>query len=158
MADGGTREAREVIAMKHLVHLPTLLPSAKHKAPAVDARVRAVARRMLRELENGYLEVCLTEAPEVMHSGHKVRAVCSQNAHWYRNYCEKHTSCTGRGSRRRKRPRTYIKRRNTIRGLRNLIAGIRIGIDAERLESVILREIAKRKRAAATAGQSVWPF
>lgn len=107
------------------------------------------AEQMLQDLLSGYLEVVLIPAPDEAHSGHCVRAAQSVNAEWYQEFCSQYKSCTGRGRRRRSRPRTFIKRANTIKALEDIIDGRKTGIYIERLLSFrdfYLRQQAEVKR------------
>lgn len=75
---------------------------------------------MLDELEAGALEVQLAPAPRPAHEGHCIRVIANLNARWYRDFCAEHLSAR---LRRNPRPDTIIRRRDTIRALRAMIAG-----------------------------------
>lgn len=103
---------------------------------------------MLDELESSSLVVELAPAPSPRHEGHCVRVVSDRNAKWYRDFCAAYSS-----TRRRKNPRsdTAIRRADTIRALRAMIAGRDSGtLYAERL-TIAARAYFRRNRNALLA-------
>lgn len=94
---------------------------------------------MLSDLQACRLEVILVPSrdPDCAMRGGMIRAVQEQNADWYRNFCKQFPS--NRRWQNRK-GRTKIKRRDTERGLRELIAGKCETQYAQRLHSFIERE------------------
>lgn len=99
--------------------------------------MRKILVYMLHELERNYHEVVLIPAPEPMHSGHKIRALQYANAAWYSKFAQENVSIRGRGRKVYKRPRTFIKRTDTIDTLNRMIAGNFRGRQAERLVKFI---------------------
>lgn len=91
--------------------------------------MKSVFQLMLNELLSSYPETI--KIPSV-HGGY-VRVAVAVNAEWYRWFCKRHL----RGRRRYPKPRTIIKRRDTIRALRRLICGNYRGVYAERLLSFV---------------------
>jgi hypothetical protein len=85
-----------------------------------------ILRWMLCELTSGGLEVA-----KIRTERGYVRVAVSRNAPWYQDFCGRYLS--HRVSRRRRRARTLIKRRCTIRALERMIAGDCSGLYAERL-------------------------
>lgn len=75
---------------------------------------------MLDDLKTNCLKVCLIDAPERKHSGHKIRVAFESNPPWYRKLCLEYPS-------HRKSPKrkfdTAIKRAAIIRLLESLKAG-----------------------------------
>ncbi len=47
-------------------------------------RRQLIAMDMIQELNENYLHVILTPAPEPKFDGHMIRTVCNRNPHWYR--------------------------------------------------------------------------
>lgn len=115
----------------------------------MNREFRRLAEEMLFELENSYFEVVLIPAPERRHSGHQVRALQSANPAWYSRFAAQHVNCRGIGRKRMKRPRTFIKKSDTIRALQRLLDGDENGVYAQRLLTFISHEV-ERKRASAT--------
>lgn len=103
----------------------------------------AIAREcglMLAELESARLEVCLTDAPRPVFTGHMIRTCFDRNVAWYRKLCDEHPS--GR-VRRSTHSDTRIRRRDVTRLLeklsngtptRSYIADALVKIAARRLE------------------------
>ncbi len=115
-------------------------------------RLRRIWSRLLDELQTTEHEVTLIPAPEQMHSGHKIRIIQSHNADWYRKFANEFLNCRGIGSKRMKRPRTYIVRADMETMFRQLLADGSTGrvVYAERLMLWLDREIRNargRKRA-----------
>jgi hypothetical protein len=104
---------------------------------------------MLRELEESRLSVVLIPAQEEVNAGACIRAVESQNAKWYQEFCSKYTSIRGRGHKRYKRARTMISRIRTVEALNRMLAGDLSGAYAERLLEQARVTIANRKKAQA---------
>lgn len=89
---------------------------------------------MLDELESARLDVHLAPAPHPRRELHCVRIVASRNPTWYRQLCAAHLS---QRVRRNPRPDTLIRRRETLRALRRMIAGRSdVGIYGPRLLDV----------------------
>lgn len=88
---------------------------------------------MLSELESNGLEVCKIPSKREDSSGRLVggyiRVVVSVNCEWYRRFCASFVRARGRSP----KPRTIIKRRDTIRTLKRMIAGPYKTVYAERL-------------------------
>lgn len=76
---------------------------------------------MLGELESTCLQVALVPERRRTHECGMIRVAVSQNALWYRKFCD-----ANRSSRKRKNnaPDTCIKRAHTLRILRRLVAGL----------------------------------
>jgi hypothetical protein len=53
-------------------------------------RLREGIEILLSDMEEFQLVVEKVPAPEQRHSGHSVRAATSQNASWYRDFCDRH--------------------------------------------------------------------
>lgn len=75
---------------------------------------------MYEDLKSNCLKVCLIDAPEKQHSGHKIRVAFEQNPDWYRKLCLVYPS--KRKSQKRKFD-TAIKRAAIIRMLESLKSG-----------------------------------
>ncbi len=88
---------------------------------------------MLIELEASYFEVVLIPAPDPRHSGHMIRACQYANPKWYQEFCAMYVSCRGTGRKKMRRPRTIIKRADTIAALKRIQQGQTKGIMVERL-------------------------
>lgn len=84
----------------------------------VTEEIRAKALNLLEELQERQLEVCLVEAPERRHAGHKIRVVCNSNPVWYRRLCAQYVS-----NRKGRKTRTKIKRASTIEALNRIASG-----------------------------------
>lgn len=115
-------------------------------------RIPNKARTMLSDLLASRLEVVLIPSrdPDCAMRGGMIRAVQEQNCDWYRSFCREFPS---NRKWQNKKGRTKIKRRDTERGLRELIAGRCETQYADRLSSFIARAMAneqteKRRRAA----------
>lgn len=91
--------------------------------------MRDVFLMMKEELESSYPETIKIPGKE----GGYIRVPVSVNAEWYRIFCERHKT----RSRRFPKPRTVIKRVDTLRALDRLAQGNTEGVYAERLLSVI---------------------
>lgn len=86
--------------------------------------IQKKARILLDELESNHLEVVLIPSgdPECAMRGGMIRAVQSQNAKWYREFCAEHES--NRKDRIRwSKFKTKVKRAHTRRALNELIDG-----------------------------------
>ncbi len=106
----------------------------------VDFESQVISLDLLDELESSYLEVVLIPAPERKHAEHYIRAVQSQNAQWYRKFCEEYVS-----NRKGSKLRTRIKRRATIKALEKLANGINDSIYTERLLEFIRNNYKEKK-------------
>ena len=93
-----------------------------------DEYVAATAAAMLVSLRHGRLEV-------VVDRERCIRQVVGTNAQWYRNFCAAHE----RRRKRLKRPRTIIKRCDTVSALHRLIDGRYEGEYAQRLMPIVER-------------------
>ena len=62
-----------------------------------------------------------------------IRAPVSQNCMWYRELCSRHLT----SRKRYPKPRTYIRRRETIRALHRMMRGDRTSVYARRILEVI---------------------
>lgn len=89
------------------------------------SEIKTTARVMLDELQAGSLEV----AKVPIENGYK-RVVCNQNTEWYREFCNDHISYKHG---RFRRPRTFIKRRDTERALTRIMEGKLNSVYAVRL-------------------------
>ncbi len=87
--------------------------------------MRDVFAMMAEELEGSYLEVVKIPG----RYGGYIRVPVSVNAEWYRVFCKQYLSTR----RRFPRPRTLIKRRDTLTALGRLHSGNFRGVCAERL-------------------------
>jgi hypothetical protein len=134
--------------------------------PLTRAQGLRLVRHFLQELESEQLEVVLVPSkhPEIAEKGGMIRAVSSENPKWYRDFCELYParrgaytmrcdwcrlwhhrkSKCGKGKRlkptvfRRKRLfDTAIKRRDTVRGLNELLDGRCRSEYAKRLRAFI---------------------
>lgn len=104
-----------------------------------------IANYLLDELARGSHEVVLIPAPDPQHSGHKIRMIQSHNARWYREFADQFQSCRGKGAKRMKRPRTFIKRLYMEAALIRMTEGDFSGVYVERLLSFINLFRANRK-------------
>lgn len=94
-----------------------------------DQEIRCKAQEMLEELETNRLEVCLIPPywdPDLNWR----RAVISQNAQWYQEFCSEYPS---KRQVRKGKFDTIIRRNATINGLNRVIAGDRKTVYAKRL-------------------------
>ena len=95
--------------------------------------VRATAETMLQYLERGILEVAVNRT-------NCTRTVVSTNTQWYRDFCAAYVRPSNvRGTKRKRRPRTYIKRTHTEAALKRMMAGRLDSIYAERLMDYVER-------------------
>lgn len=115
-----------------------------------QTRLQRLAQEYLLELESNCLEVVLIPSRDhdCYMRGGMIRAVQSQNADWYRKFCGEHES------QRKDRMRwatfkTKIKRRETRRALKELIAGKQETMYAKDLASFIHRYEADRRHERA---------
>ncbi len=123
-----------------------------------DSDIRFIASILLEELEAMKLTVIVV--PDGRENSHRgVRAVVCPNPEWYSQLCQSHLAL--RRNRRWKRPRTIIKRCNTLRALRVIVdSGInRKFIYHQRLLSVIQSHAHTHRRESdarsiPTAGRS----
>lgn len=104
--------------------------------------LRNTAREMLEELHAGWLEVMKVPYDDDGGRGYK-RVVCSRNADWYRRFCADHIS---HKHGRARRPRTFIKRGSTVRGLCELVgSGVPRTLYASRLLPYVIQEALNRQ-------------
>lgn len=96
--------------------------------PATPAE-KIIIKDMLNELVNNALVVVLLPAPEQRHTGHMVRAVEQQNANWYREFCADHEEYRAGYE----KPKTIIKRQDTINALYRVLDGDCVTVYAQRL-------------------------
>lgn len=82
--------------------------------------LRITLESMLDEIQSAALDVQLAPAPDARHEGHCIRVVCGKNAAWYRAFCARFPSSRIRA---RSKPDTAIRRRETVRHLRDMLAG-----------------------------------
>lgn len=99
-------------------------------------QIAKLAEECLAELEGNILEVILvpSQDPECAMRGGMIRCVASQNARWYREFCEQFESNRRRP---RNKPDTMIRRQWTRRALKELIEGKCQTIYAQRLKQFI---------------------
>ena len=97
------------------------------------------ADELLEELESGYLEVCKIPGKE----GGFVRVAVSVNCEWYRRFCRRFLV----SRRRYPKPRTIIRRCDTIQALRRIVAGETGGAYVERLMPFVEERIAEWSEA-----------
>lgn len=97
----------------------------ERSAPRLTARLAA----MLAEMESTRLEVAKIRTPR----GGYVRVAVSVNAEWYQHLCRRYLSTR----RRFPRPRTLIKRRDTLAALRRMILGNLSGVYAARILKLV---------------------
>lgn len=117
----------------------------KRKEPLVE-----LAQEYLIELESHCLEVVLIPSRDhdcAMRGG-MIRAAQYQNAEWYRAFCAEHES-SRRDRNRWRKFKTKIKRQETRRALRALIAGKCQTPYAQMLKEFMFRYEANRKARAA---------
>lgn len=116
-----------------------------------QTRLQRLAREYLLDLEANCLEVVLIPSRDhdCYMRGGMIRAVQTQNAEWYQEFCREHESLR-KDRLRWSKFKTKIKRRWTIRALHELIAGKCETMYAKDLASFIKRHEADRrhKRAA----------
>ena len=92
---------------------------------------------MLEDLASNCLKICLIDAPEPKHTGHKVRVAFTQNPEWYRQLCLNHPA----KSRTHKRKfDTAVKRQHIIR----LLSRLACGLESTSIYAKELRNIAER--------------
>lgn len=82
---------------------------------------RETAERYKEELQSQRLSVVLIPSgdADMAARGGKIRAVEEANPEWYQRFCSLYTKV----GRRRRRERTYIQRKATLRGLERLLEG-----------------------------------
>lgn len=80
-----------------------------------------IMENYLADLESTSHEVVLIPAPEKKHGGHQIRALQFANPQWYTRFNEQFMSRRGRGRKRMKRARTFIKKEYLIAELRRLL-------------------------------------
>lgn len=101
----------------------------------------ACAIQLLDELQRNRLVVIKWPS----HRGGYVRGSIAQNPPWYQELC----AGEQRGRRRFPRPRTVIRRKDTLRALEKIAAGFPCdGIYMERLLAVVDQQIELRKEVA----------
>lgn len=107
---------------------------------ALSPALCETARWMADELASQRLRVVLV--PDWFQPGsvRRLRAVDEQNPGWYRAFCAAHPA-NRRQERRRHLPDTAIKRRHTLRGLRELAGGVCRSEYARRLLPYVLDEL-----------------
>ncbi len=103
---------------------------------------------MLEELEGSYPVTVKVPSQQ----GGYIRVPVSKNPEWYSELCKRHIK--QRVTRFRK-PRTIIKRRDTLAALRRLIEGDDSGVYAERILEVANEFASAIKRAMRKARQKV---
>ncbi len=84
-----------------------------------------VFQNLLYELEGQRLIICKIPTTR----GSYIRVVVSTNAFWYQRFCADYMSTR----KRHPRPRTFIKRRETIAALKRMIHGDRTTEYAQRI-------------------------
>lgn len=108
--------------------------------------VREELEMMLNELEASQLEVVLVPQRWFTNHGGMVRCAISKNAKWYRDFCAAHPS--GR-QRKNLASDTRIKRRDTLRILRGLLAGTTRSSYAATLIAIAHRRLRALRRVCA---------
>jgi hypothetical protein len=96
-------------------------------------RLNLVLSAMLDDLLSHQLDVQLAPAPDPRHEMHFVRVVCDRNPKWYREFCDSYRS------QRNGKPRTAIKRRETLSAIGALLDGRLTPIYGRRLLAAALR-------------------
>ena len=103
--------------------------------------IRKRARALLNELDSNRLEVVLVPDRQSCGYGNdfrRLRAVQSQNAEWYREFCRLYASSSHP---QRRRFDTLIKRQATRRALIRLSEGVNGTVYSERLIRFIESEV-----------------
>lgn len=146
---------------------------ARPRGPVLTRRDGlALVRRFLRELEQQSLEVVLIPSKhwEVAQQGGMIRAVQQENPEWYQEFCGLYRARRGGRTTRcdwcglwhhkksrcskgkKRRPPAYrqkrlfdtsVKRRDTVRGLKELLSGQCQSVYAQRLRDFIRRNWTK---------------
>lgn len=108
----------------------------RHEFRERERESKALARELLQELEHMRLVVLKWRSGDGW-----VRGPISQNPPWYQNLCRQHE----RGRKRYPKPRTIIKRINTVKALRRVIQGRQNGyVYDERISAVLAAEMRAR--------------
>jgi hypothetical protein len=110
------------------------------------------AAEMLTEIEAFRHSVVLVDAPEPRHAGHKIRVAESTSPAWYSRLCSEHQSLRGRGPKRYKRPRTYIKRDLVVAELERIATTGRPsgGVYGDRVGRLVRSAIEAERKSAVT--------
>lgn len=114
----------------------------------LEPEVIEKAAAYLAELKDSYFEVVLIPADPQKHSGHSLRALQSGNPNWYSRFCANYQSIRGRGRKKYRRPRTFIKRKVSLESLERLSNGEARTVYDQRFLDFIRREIEREKDAA----------
>lgn len=126
--------------------------------PAARA-LRKILIWMRGELDSGSHEVVLVPPSDEKHSGHKIRAVQSQNCPWYREFNQMHTSLRGVGRKRYDRPRTFIRKNQTRDTIERMITGKFHGRQAARLlEFIETKRSEHRKKSRSRSAAAIDDF
>ena len=131
--------------MSTQLHRARTSPAYVGEAARRFIALRRAAQEMLAELDSSRLEVVLIPSrdPDCAMRGGKIRAVQSQNAEWYRKFCDQHQSTR---KRRSFKSDTKIKRAHTRRALLEILSGRCATPYAERIKDFVER---RQKRRAA---------
>jgi len=109
----------------------------EHPCETVETeRPMTGAEILLMQLESSCLEVVLVPSKRFVNEGGCIRVAQQRNAKWYQQFCKNHSS-----DRRRKNllHDTKIKRRNVIRALELMIAGLPAGKYEPELKKIAQR-------------------
>lgn len=97
--------------------------------PGIRNEIESTLAWMLQELLDHRLESCVLPSK----FGGYYRVLISQNCEWYQELCRRHEY----PRKRYPKPRTMIRRRETIAALRRMIKGDYTGVYADRIFSVM---------------------
>jgi hypothetical protein len=105
-----------------------------------DLLQQCIAKMLHDELECRRLDVYLSPAwGSYGDDGKQLRVAMDQNPRWYREFCAAYPANRSR-PRRRSKPDTIIKRRHTLRALREIAAGRAQTTYARRLLPIVIEE------------------
>lgn len=101
---------------------------------------REMARLMYWQLKSQRLSVELSESQMTTSNGRLIRVATELNPDWYRSFCRQYSPSSRARIRQRRKHDTYIKRRHTLRALKELAGGHCDTTYAHRLRPVVERE------------------
>lgn len=99
--------------------------------PGIRTEIETTLAWMLQELIDHRLESCTL--PSKFGSGRRYRVLVSCNCEWYQELCRRHEY----PRKRYPKPRTIIRRRETIAALKRMIRGNYTGVYADRIFDVL---------------------
>jgi hypothetical protein len=128
-------------------------PNPREPCQTVKTRLENTLAEMLAEFESNRLEVVLVPQRRFTNIGGCIRVAVAKNCAWYRDFCATYPS-----TRKRKKAAfdTAIRRENTLRALRGLVAGDCHSKYAPHLLAIARARcaVASRKTAASEAAAS----